>query len=190
MTTGGEFHPAPKNILFCLYCTQPSAVCQDTLYKTKIKSAIWTKITSGSVIINRLCFVLWRMSCIVKYIPAAPPKKLKTNSVFSGIRQWLNRALSLSITQIKTAKRLIIPRYKVTYFIPITEHSLHHLHRFFNLLFKFYDNPFFQTRNIGLRNPQRIGHLFLRIFLIPAHAKAHLHDLFFSGRQGINKTKQ
>ena len=42
--------------------------------------------TTGGIIINFLCFVLWRMTNIVRYIKGAPPNMAVKSNVRSDIR--------------------------------------------------------------------------------------------------------
>lgn len=69
--------------------------------------AVWAMIISGIPIINRLCRVLWRISRIVIYIAALPPKAESKNSLLSFIRHFPFFARALSATHTITEIKLI-----------------------------------------------------------------------------------
>ena len=49
-------------------------------------NAIWAMMSSGMMIVNFLCRVLWRKVLIAAYAPMLPPIVASSNSMFSEMR--------------------------------------------------------------------------------------------------------
>ena len=81
-------------------------------------TAIICRITiSGIPIIKLLCRVLWRISRIVRYIPAPPPKKVSAQSVLSRTRHLPRLARLLSAIHTITEIKFIITSHTASIFL-------------------------------------------------------------------------
>ena len=111
--------PRPEEYLVHIYFISQYMLCQALRCKKSSNNVPWIKNINGSATIKLLCFVLWRIIIIVKYIPNAPPIAEREKRVFSLMRHLPRCAFILSAIQTIIATILIrqiyISRYLMLY---------------------------------------------------------------------------